>query len=318
MPADPRRCQPWNTARFSATAIRCAARRAASRSTSAAPRSASRSSAREIANGARSSTSASTRRWRRVDALDRRRRRASRTRPRLVAECSQPCGSGEVDEPPRGERRRSGARAPPRRAAPARLGDRGVGAQQMVHRHALLCRLPMPSEPSPLRRARPRPSPRLLDGLRLGRLAVLDDVALLEEDPLRRSRATAGVRRRRNSRSMLKCLNSSPRASRMTARASRVGLDREALLVPADRFGLLGQRGAQASEGPRLRPAAPRAARGTGRSPHRHRGTPVLWRCPPAAARSHAAGARARDHPPAGELARGRRGSRLCGARPAG
>ena len=38
---------------------------------------------------------------------------------------------------------------------------------------------------------------------------------------------------------MLKCLNSSPWASRMIASASLVRLDRQTLLVPADRFGLL-------------------------------------------------------------------------------
>ena len=50
---------------------------------------------------------------------------------------------------------------------------------------------------------------------------------------------------------MLKCLNSSPWASRMTATASGSCLDRDALLVPADRLGLLGQRRAQARERPR-------------------------------------------------------------------
>ena len=106
----------------------------------------------------------------------------------------------------------------------------------------------MPSEPSEpaasgasSRRARPRRPPRRPRRARRCRRAG-------------RARRWAisrhsGVRRRRNSRSMLKCLNSSPCASRMMARGVGVGLDREALLVPADRLGLLGQRRAQPREG---------------------------------------------------------------------
>ena len=171
-------------------------------------------------------------------------------RPRFVAECSQPCGPGEVDELARGERGRQALARLVVDQLPARLGDRRVLAQQMAHARAPL-RLPMPERRRcrrAARRAPPRPRRRLL----LGLLAVLDDVAVLEQDALRRSRATAGVRRSRNSRSMQKCLNSSPCASRMIAARLAVGLDGEALLVPADRLGLLGQRRAQARERPRL------------------------------------------------------------------
>ena len=52
---------------------------------------------------------------------------------------------------------------------------------------------------------------------------------------------------------MLKCLNSSPCASRMIAERLGIGLDRQALLIPADRLGLLGQRGAQPRKGARCR-----------------------------------------------------------------
>ena len=78
----------------------------------------------------------------------------------------------------------------------------------------------------------------------------------------------SGVRRSRNSRSMLKCLNSSPCASRMIASASASRLDSQALLVPADRFGLLGQRRTHACK--RARPCGQlvRAARGTDQSPY--------------------------------------------------
>ena len=52
---------------------------------------------------------------------------------------------------------------------------------------------------------------------------------------------------------MLKCLYSSPMRVAHDRARLRVGLDREALLVPADRLGLLGQRRAQAGERARLR-----------------------------------------------------------------
>ena len=63
MPAMPALVKPWNTAVFSATAMRCAASSRLSKSTSRAPRSPSRSSARETVKSARSSISGSTRRW---------------------------------------------------------------------------------------------------------------------------------------------------------------------------------------------------------------------------------------------------------------
>ena len=84
--------QPWKTATFSATAIWWAASSSASRSTSSAPRSSSRSSAaRQLEVGAQ---------------LDQRQDAplqpadtpsdggdvSGLTRPRFVAECSQPCG----------------------------------------------------------------------------------------------------------------------------------------------------------------------------------------------------------------------------------
>ena len=71
---------------------------------------------------------------------------------------------------------------------PAGLGDRRLLAQQVAH-PLLPRRPPIPSDSAAGERRAPRG--RALGGLLLGLLAVLDDVALLEEDPLRRSRATA-------------------------------------------------------------------------------------------------------------------------------
>ena len=61
-----------------------------------------------------------------------------------------------------------------------------------------------------------------------------------------------GVRRRRNSRSMREVLELLTLSVAHDPARLRVGLDGEPLLIPADRLRLLGQRGAQACEGPRL------------------------------------------------------------------
>ena len=108
----------------------------------------------------------------------------------------------------------------------------------------------MPSElAAGERRRRAPPAPSI--GLLLGLLAVLDDVALLEQDALgdlaperRAAQQELEVHAEVLELLALRVAHDRPRLA--------VGLDREALLVPADRLGLLGQRGAQARERPRL------------------------------------------------------------------
>ena len=125
----------------------------------------------------------------------------------------------------------------------------------------------MPSEPSSTPAAS-SPAVAIARGL-LGGLGVLDDVAGLEQHALRRSRATRACGEtgtRGPSRSAC-----TPRAcaSRDDRRRLRVLLDGEALLVPVDRLGLLGQRREHPRDRPRLLRTAPRAARGTGQTPCR-------------------------------------------------
>ena len=88
-------------------------------------------------------------------------------------------------------------------------------------------------------------------GLLLGLLAVLDDVAGLEEDPLgdlapdrRAAQQELEVHAEVLELLALRVAHDRPRLG--------VRLDRQALLVPADRLGLLGQRGAQTGERARL------------------------------------------------------------------
>ena len=106
-----------------------------------------------------------------------------------------------------------------------------------------------------------------LDRRLLGLLAVLDDVALREQDALGDLRHS-GVLRSRNSRSMQKCLNSSPCASRMIAAASGParprGAARTSRSPPPPRSAT--RRGGRTSAS---RAGARPAARGTGRSPCR-------------------------------------------------
>ena len=184
-------------------------------------------------------------------------------RPRLVAEYSQPCGP----EKSTSLRAASAGVEPLARLlvehAPAGVADRRVSTKQMVHRCAPL-RPPMPSDPSS--KLPPAPAPPLLERLRLRLLAVLDDVTGLEQDPLRdlAPRRRAAQQELEIHREVLELL-----ALGVLHHRDRlgVGLDRQALLIPADRLGLLGQRRAQARERPRRRRAARQAARGTDRSP---------------------------------------------------
>ena len=136
----------------------------------------------------------------------------------------------------------------------------------MVHRAASL-RPPMPSEPERSRASRClRLGPATFDRLGLGLLAVLDDVAGLEEDALG---DLAPDRRPAQEELEVHAEVLELLALRVAHDRLRhgVGLDREALLVPADRLGLLGQRGAQAGKRSRLRPGALQVARGTGQKP---------------------------------------------------
>src|SRR6516164_5564824 len=89
-----------------------------------------------------------------------------------------------------------------------------------------------------------------LKRLRLGLLAVLDDVALLKQDPLGNlsPRPHASKEELQIHAEVLELLPLSVTHHRDSV---GVGLDREALLIPADRFGLLGQRGTEARERPR-------------------------------------------------------------------
>ena len=172
---------------------------------------------RESANGARSSTSGSTRRCAAstpppgASAT----RRAAEVRGGVLPAVR----AGEVDELARGERGRQALARLVVDQRPGRLGDRRVLAQQMAHDAAPL-RLPMPSEccPRAARRAprRPRrPPPRPPRRARRCRPPGTGCPRAISRQ--------SGVRRSRNSRSMQKCLNSSPCASRMIARASRSG-----------------------------------------------------------------------------------------------
>ena len=153
----------------------------------------------------------------------------------------------EVHEPARGQRWGQPLARFLVDALPRFLGDRRVLAQQVAHRDAL--RLPMPSDALPVERR--AAGGRALDSLFLGLLAVLDDVALLEQDPacdLAPERRAAQEEFEIHAE-VLELL--SLRVAHDRKRLA-VGLDGESLLVPADRLGLLGQRGAQPREGPRL------------------------------------------------------------------
>ena len=158
------------------------------RSTSSAPRSASSSSERATVNGARSSTSGSTRRCRGADAV----RRGAGERPRSGRGWwpSAPSRAGPAKSTSLRAARagvsRSRASASSRSQPASVIG--ACVAEQVAH-GALRRRLPMPSDSLPASGA-PRAAC-VLGRLLLGLLAVLDDVALLEEDSLARSRATA-------------------------------------------------------------------------------------------------------------------------------
>ncbi len=190
-------------------------------------------------------------------------RRAPSTRPRLVAEYSQPCGPEKSTSLRAASAGVSRSRASSSSSAqPASLIG-ALRAEQVVHREAPL-RLPIPSEPS--WKAPPAPAPSPFQRLRLGLLAVLDDVAGLEQDPLRdlapRRRApqqelevhaevlellALGVAHHRERLRVA----SRPRAAARTSRSPRPprSATRTDARTSASRAG------------------APRAARGTGRNP---------------------------------------------------
>ena len=107
----------------------------------------------------------------------------------------------------------------------------------------------MPSEPDAS--AVRRPVGLDLDRLLLGLLAVLDDVAGLEEDALG-DLAPRGRPAQQELEVHAEVLELLALRVAHDRAGLGVGLDREALLVPADRLGLLGQRRAQAGERPRL------------------------------------------------------------------
>ncbi len=219
--------------------------RAASKSTSSAPRSPARSSSRETVKsraprpaGARGGAGA-------VDAVaaaPAERLDAAEVRRRVLPAVR----AGEVDEPARGQR----AREPLARLlvdrVPARVGDRRVPAQQVVaHRAPLGCRCRASRPAGRGRRsvvARRRPPRRP----RRARRCRPPGRARRGRSRATRASAAAGTR---GPSEVLELL-----ADRVGHDRARVGvrLDRQALLVPADRLGLLGQRGAQARERARL------------------------------------------------------------------
>ena len=255
MPVDPGRLASRGRRPRSRPA-RCAARPASrsSRSASSAPRSTSSSSARETREAARAARPAAAR------------AAGSAATPSHDGRSSTRLDAAEVGRRvlpavrARRSRRACGRRAPATSRSRASSSSSsqppsviGASSRRRWFIAASPCRLPMPSEPSEpatsgasrRRRARPRrpasaasPCSTMSPGWNSTPWAI--------------SRH-CGVRRSRNSRSMLKCLNSSPCASGMMARASGSLLDRQALLVPADRLGLLGQRRAQPRE--RARPS---------------------------------------------------------------
>ena len=182
-----------------------------SRSTSSAPRSASRSSLRAIANGARSSTTARTRR-----------RAASRppagaagssvVRPRFVAEYSQPCG------PAKSTSLRAARAGVSRSRASSSMRVQLASVMGANSRSRWLMTLLLSSRRCQARGWRRRPRAPRMPLPRLPRRARR--CRPLEQDALG-DLAPEGVRRSRNSRSMQKCLNSSPCALLMIASASR-------------------------------------------------------------------------------------------------
>ena len=68
------------------------------------------------------------------------------TRPSVLAECSQPCGPGEVDELARAQSGREALACLVVEELPAGVAQWRLLAEQMVHAAPL--RLPMPSEES--------------------------------------------------------------------------------------------------------------------------------------------------------------------------
>src|SRR3954471_7708993 len=93
--------------------------------------------------------------------------------------------------------------------------------------------------PTPSRRAPPR-----LDLGLLGRLAVLDDVTVLEQDPLR-DLAPQGRAPQQELQVHAEVLELLALGVGHDRARLAVGLEGEALLVPADRLGFLGQRSAE-------------------------------------------------------------------------
>ena len=91
----------------------------------------------------------------------------------------------------------------------------------------------------------------VLDGLLLCLLAVLDDVAVLEENPERDLAPERGTAQQ-ELQIHAEVLELLPLGIAHDRPRLGVRLDRHALLVPADRLGLLGQRRAQPREGPGL------------------------------------------------------------------
>ena len=147
--------------------------------------------------------------------------------------------AGEVDELARRERRRQTlARLLVEHVQPPSVI--GACAQEVVHRQAPL-RPPMPSEPSPRRRPRPRaprprPPRRARRCRRAGRGCPVGDLA------------PAGRAAQQELEVHAEVLELLAHGVAHDRRRFGVRLDGKALLVPADRLGLLGQRGAQAGE----------------------------------------------------------------------
>ena len=169
-------------------------------------------------------------------------------RPRLVAECCHPWGPAKSTSLRAARAGVSRSRASSVDSTPARLGYRCVLAQQVAHEPACPQAADAERNASGERRAA---RGGVLDGLLLCLLAVLDDVAVLEQNPERDLAPERGTAQQ-ELQIHAEVLELLPLGVAHDRPRLGVRLDRHALLVPADRLGLLGQRRAQPREGPGL------------------------------------------------------------------
>ena len=238
------------------------------KSTSSAPRSPARSSSRETVKSARAARPAAAR----GAAAPRR----PCTAPRAIGSVAAEVGgrvlpavrAGEVDEPAGGEPGRRRSRASSSISCqPASV----IGAWARSRWSSLTpppFRLPMPSEPPPRDAARRCVASSSSPSRASSAASPCSTMSPCWNSTPCGDLAPLGRRRSRNSRSMREVLVLLADRVAHDRPRLRVALDRQPLLVPADRLGLLGQRRAQPRERPGLGRAARPAARGTGRIPY--------------------------------------------------